>query len=212
MKRKTRDVRTPAEASRLWRVFCAIEIPEAVGRSIYRYINELQTRFPYVEASWNRQQNFHLTLKFVGNISPDRVNDLSSAAAAASKSNAPFSIRVAGTGSFPGHGPPRVLWIGVNDQTQQLQRLQQRLEEECAHVGFEREERSLHPHVTVARLRKTNGSRELVRTHLEMGFQPLEVSIKELVVFRSQLGPNGSNYSVVSNHHLGNCFGPGGDG
>ena len=197
--RSTAGASSPAR----WRVFCAIQIPDEVGGSISQYIHELQNKFPNLEASWNRQEKFHLTLKFFAGIAPDRVSDLSHAASAASKSVSPFPLFVGGSGTFPKNGPPRVLWIGVNDPTNKLHQLHERLEEECSQLGLAREERSLHPHVTIARFRKSRGVRGLAREHLELGFPPIEISVKELTVYRSQLGRNGSTYSVLSTHPIG---------
>src|SRR5947207_6679150 len=73
-----------------WRVFCAIEMPDAVSSLVTRHIQNLQAQLPDVAASWSRQEKFHLTLSFLGSIPLDRVEDISQAAKLATKAFAPF--------------------------------------------------------------------------------------------------------------------------
>ena len=114
-----------------------------------------------------------------------------------------FQISVGGTGVFPRPSRPQVLWIGVIDQSGQLSALQEKFEKECAAEGFPKEDRAYKPHLTIARLRKPEGTRSLAETHLKMQFEATQVEIKELVLFRSELSPKGSKYSVIFNRGLG---------
>ena len=101
------------------------------------------------------------------------------------------------------NGTPRVLWIGVDDHSRRLAELQTKLEDECARIGFEKEERAFSPHLTIARLRKPQGARALAVAHKEMGFKPVTIEVAELLVIRSELSSKGSNYTVISRHPLG---------
>jgi len=177
-------------------------MPDAVRTLVARHIQQLQSQLPDVAASWSRQEKIHLTLKFLGSIPGDRVEDISQAADLTIKAFAPFPIVLGGSGTFPKNGPPRVLWIGINDSTGRLQELHQQLEDECSRLGFEPEERPFNPHLTIARLRMPRGPRELARAHLDLGFPSVEVLIRELSVYRSELGSGGSKYSVISTHKL----------
>ena len=191
-----------ATKNETWRVFCAIELPSLVRDHISEHITRLRKAMPDSPASWSRPENVHLTLKFVGEIPPHRVNDLSQAAAKAAAGFFPFEIVVGNTGSFPQHGTPRVLWIGVDDNSGKLEQLQAKLEEEGQRLGFEKEARAFNPHLTIARLRKPQGARALALAHKEMGFAATEVSVMELAVIRSELSSKGSKYTVISRHAL----------
>jgi 2'-5' RNA ligase len=57
--------------------------------------------------------------------------------------------------------------------------------------------------LTIARLRKPEGARSVAETHLQMKFEPIEIELKEIVIFRSELSPKGSKYSVIFNRRLG---------
>src|SRR5215207_5301743 len=147
----------------------------------------LRKEVPDVAASWSRVENIHLTLKFFGNVKVDRIQKISDAAERVVKQFSTFEINVGETGVFPRPSRPQVLWIGISDPSGQLTALQERFENECAAEGFAKEDRAYRPHLTIARLRKPEGARRLADTHVRMQFEPIEVGVKELVVFRSEL-------------------------
>lgn len=190
----------PAEES--WRVFVAIELPSHLRERIKDHIDDLRDEFPKVRASWIREENLHLTLKFLGDTPVNRVEKLSQAAERAARSVAPFEISIGGCGAFPPRGQPRVLWIGVKDLSGHLAALHQGLENECALSGFEREPRSFNPHLTIARVRAPAGSRELALAHAGSDFTPEAIKISALLVIRSELQPEGSRYTTVASHSL----------
>jgi 2'-5' RNA ligase len=183
------------------RVFCAIDLPDNVRERLLQHIARLRDEVPQTRASWSRD-NVHLTLKFLGEIPQSRVENLSQAASRSVAGLSPFEVFVEETGAFPQHGPPRVLWIGVTDASGELAELHARLEEECAKAGFAKEERPFHPHLTLARLRKPQGARTLASAHQELGFEPVVVTVSELLVMRSELTNEGSKHSVISKHPL----------
>ena len=185
------------------RVFVASEFPAAVSLRATEHGRRLREQFPDIPASWNRDGKFHLTLKFIGEIPLAQVEGLSLAAQRATSNLSPFNLIVAGAGVFPAKGPPKVLWLGIDDPTGQLATLQARLDQECVREGFSKEERAFHPHLTIARLRKPQGARGLAMVHQEVGFAAVEVPVSELLVIRSELGSTGSKYTTISSHNLG---------
>jgi 2'-5' RNA ligase len=185
-----------------WRVFCAIDLPETIRAKISDHVKYLREDVPEAHASWVNPANIHLTLKFIGEIPKFRVGELSKAASRAAEMSGHFAIRIEQAGAFPKDGPPRVLWIGIDDFLGKLAELQTRLEEECATAGFAKEGRAFHPHLTIARLRKPQGARTLAHSHRELGFEPLEFEVDKLLVIQSELGRDGSKYTVVSQHPL----------
>jgi 2'-5' RNA ligase len=186
----------------LWRVFCAIELPESARRVLLEHVARLQAAVPGARASWARELNLHLTLKFLGEIPIASVPDFSTAASRAVAELAPFSIRLEPTGVFPEHGQPRVLWIGISDSSGKLGDLHTQLENESAKAGFECEARPFHPHLAIARLRRPDNARALATAHKQMEFNPIEIAVSELLVIRSELSSEGSRYTVVSRHAL----------
>jgi 2'-5' RNA ligase len=185
------------------RVFCAVELPGEVRARVAEAIARLRNSAPRVRASWERTEKLHLTLKFLGEIAPERIEALANAAQRAARLSHPFSLKLEGAGAFPPRGLPRVLWLGITDTSGALARLQESLEDECAAEGFAREERAFRPHLTLARIRAPQGTRELAELHQENDFEPVEFPVSELVVLRSDLAPGGSRYTEISRHEFG---------
>lgn len=192
------------EGRESWRVFCAVGLPENVRAAAAANSSRLREAFPRVRASWERPEKMHLTLKFLGEVEPARVEELSRAAERAAGAVAPFELTVGGPGAFPPHGPPRVLWLGVEDEGGGLARLHQFLEDECAAAGFPREARTFRPHLTLARLREPRDARPLADAHRAATFSPKNFAAGEILVIRSELGPAGSRYTTLSKHQLSN--------
>jgi 2'-5' RNA ligase len=186
-----------------WRVFCAIDLPQPIRERLRQHVERLREAVPLAKASWSRETNIHLTVKFLGNIPTTGVETLSRAASRAVAGVSLSRIAIHQTGVFPKHGPPRVLWIGVDDSSGVLQKLHQRLEKECTSAGFAKSEQLFHPHLTIARLRGIEGARTLAAIHRQLEFAPIEAQVSELLVFRSELSAQGSKYTVLSRHPLG---------
>ncbi len=184
-----------------WRVFCAIDLPPDLRQTLASHIDQLK-KATGVKAGWTRPENIHLTLKFLGNIPVSDVEKLSQSAARAVKALSPFKLTAEHCGAFPPHGPARVLWIGITDSSGELARLQARLDEEGAAMGFLKEARPFHPHLTLARIRDGANARVLRDAHRALPFEPVTIDVSELLVIRSELGKDGSKYSVISRHVL----------
>jgi len=198
---KRRDGELPQSLS-TWRTFCAIELPEEVRARLAAHAKQLREAVPEATASWSKPENVHLTLKFFGNVPTQNLSEISGAASRVAKEFSSFQIRIGGTGVFPRRSRPQVLWIGVEDSSGRLSDLQQRLEEEFAREGFPKEDRGYRPHLTIARLRRPEDARPLAEAHIQTKFSFIEVPVNEFVVFRSQLSPKGSIYTVISKHEF----------
>src|SRR5215471_13615804 len=96
-----------------YRIFIAIEVPAEIRRQIAAYVDQLRGLFSDVRASWSREDNLHLTLKFLGDVELLRIDSLSQACADAARKLGPFELAISGGGTFPPHGKPKVLWLGV---------------------------------------------------------------------------------------------------
>lgn len=158
-----------------------------------------------MRASWSREDNLHLTLKFLGNISAGDIQKLSDSVERTVKIAAPFELTIAGGGAFPPRGRPTVLWLGASDKeasASNLEILHSSIESELAGAGFPREPRPFHPHLTIARLRRPQGARRLAELHQRLGFAPRKFTASEVVVFKSELLKEGSKHTALSRHQL----------
>jgi 2'-5' RNA ligase len=187
------------------RIFCAVDLPDDVRARAAAHISRLREapRTSPLKIGWERAEKLHLTLKFLGELTPERVEALTRAASRAAESVEKFALTLEEAGAFPAHGNPRVLWLGLRDETNHLNALHERLEEECARENFPREARRFHPHITIARIRLPNAAaRQLAKIHSEAGFAPASFNVNELIVMQSQLGAGGSRYTPLSRHPL----------
>lgn len=184
-----------------YRTFVAIELPRELRTSVIEHINTLRREVPDVRASWLREENLHLTLKFLGNVSIKHIADVSAAVARATHLIEAFDLILSGCGAFPPRGKPNVLWIGVESRTSSLLDLHNLIERELATIGFAAEQRSFHPHLTIARLRNRHG-RQLSEFHQRLGFAPQPFHVSEVEVFRSELLRDGSRHTAISRHEL----------
>lgn len=195
------------QPERPMRIFCAVELPEDVRARVAAHIARLRAAAADLplKISWERAEKLHLTLKFLGEIEAERIESLQHAAERAAGSVEKFEARLQDGGAFPARGNPRVLWLGLQDETDAIARLQERLEAECARENFPREARPFHPHITIARIRVPAAApaRHLAKLHSEMKFEPpASFNVNDLVVMRSELGAGGSRYTPLSRHEL----------
>jgi len=130
------------------RLFVGIDLPDYLKETLVKFQDELQRQG--VKAFWKAQDNFHLTLEFLGEVEPGNVsvihNDLIKAAAQ-SKS---FLLKVVGLGAFPSLLRPRVLWTGIRGNIIELNKLQARIHRELSESGITLENRAFKSHITLA--------------------------------------------------------------
>ncbi|HEX5890590.1 MAG TPA: RNA 2',3'-cyclic phosphodiesterase, partial [Pyrinomonadaceae bacterium] len=176
-------------------MFCAFELPQTLRRAINDHAQRVREAVPEAAASWSRPENVHLTVKFFGNVDQAKVPIISASAARAAKESSAIEIEVGKTGVFPRPSRPQVLWIGVNDSSGALAKLQQRLEDEFASEGFPKENRPFRPHLTIARIRRPQNANQLAQIHLGLPFTDVAVRFDELILFRSELSSKGSKYT-----------------
>jgi 2'-5' RNA ligase len=190
------------ETSESWRLFIAIELPAEIRHKIQKYIDRLRSELPDVRASWVRERNLHLTLKFFGDVALERVEGVSRALQAAAADMPQLKIDIRDRGSFPARGTPSVLWVGIEDPSGNLDKLHEALENECERAGFARDPRSFHPHLTIARLRDSRGARRLADLHKSTDLPDVGVRVQHVCLIRSEISSAGSRYTVVARYEL----------
>jgi len=182
------------------RIFTAIDISEAARQNVSAYIDNLKKQFPNLRVGWDKPEKLHLTLKFLGDIDDVQLGKLMKAVEKTAREISAFKLRIAGTGVFPSQRKARILWLGVKDETENLRKLNEALENECERQGLAREARNFKAHLTIARLREPEKSKNLVAEHLRETFEAVEFEASEIVIYQSELSPQGSRYTIVSKH------------
>ena len=182
------------------RIFVAIDISEEARRKVSNYIETLRDEFSNVRVGWEKAEKLHLTLKFLGDINDKQLKILTEAIEKTARQIFIFKLQIKETGVFPSPRKARILWLGLKDEHGNLQNLNEILESECEKFGFEKEKRNFKAHLTIARLREPQKSKELAQKHLQNEFAPIEFDVSEIVIYESKLQPQGSIYSIVSKH------------
>jgi RNA 2',3'-cyclic 3'-phosphodiesterase len=149
------------------------------------------------EVGWVAIPSIHLTLKFLGEVNPELIPGMAAALQAASKPISSFELHLRGLGCFPNQKNPRVIWCGIEGDTDALAQLQQSIEAVCEPFGFPPEERAFKPHLTLGRVKGKRNLQPLldcikIGSGLERSFRADRFNI-----YRSTLKPRGAVYDVL---------------
>jgi len=183
------------------RSFIAIELSEEVKTGLRRLQAELKLpQHTFVKCV--APDGIHLTLKFLGNISTQKVAEITRVMEQASLGISPFQLQITEVGAFPNMRQPRVLWVGIKGELDKLTGWQKRIDNGLVPLGFAKETRPFTPHLTLARVREgcSPGDRrslgELVmKTPVEFNHA---LAVNSLNLMKSQLLPGGAVYSRLA--------------
>jgi RNA 2',3'-cyclic 3'-phosphodiesterase len=188
------------------RTFIAIEIPAEIKKALIQQSADLR-RAVGRSVRWVTPENIHLTLKFLGEISPANVEMLTQTLKAEASQTPGFEIKMATLGAFPNPRRPRILWVGLT-APETLSRLQHGLETATARLGYPPEDKPFSPHLTIGRVRDQISAEELqaLRAALEnKNIGALGTFTAQAVqLYKSDLQPGGSIYTCLFTARLGN--------
>lgn len=181
------------------RSFIAIELPVSIQNQLDKIIAQLKS--PLTSAvRWVPAQNIHLTLKFLGDVSPGNMDMLMNILRAEVSLQKIFYISVGELGAFPTPRRPRVLWIGVSAPAQ-LMALARLVEGETRKLGYAAEDRPFSPHLTLGRVSQNASPlqvRQVADTLAGIKVGSLgNAEVREVVLFKSVLTPKGAEYSAL---------------
>jgi 2'-5' RNA ligase len=182
------------------RTFIAIELPEKVKKKIELAQAPLKKTNAFV--SWVKPGNIHVTLKFLGEVPEDKINDVFLATEKALEGIKKFRMSLRGMGAFPDFRRPRVIWIGAKSGEEELIYLAGRVEEEMGKIGFPKENRKFSAHFTIGRVKSTKNIENLMELVKSSDFSTDEIEVNEVVVMRSQLHPAGAIYTPLKKIQL----------
>jgi RNA 2',3'-cyclic 3'-phosphodiesterase len=178
------------------RSFLAFELPPDI-RAVVSLVQGEMRGLPGVR--WVNVHNIHLTVVFLGNIAVEHVKPMGKTAAAVCSRYRPFEVSVGRTGFFGSRRHPRVLWIGLKGDLERMAGFRDELQAELEPFGIRPEKRPFRPHLTLGRFRGGGnpGPRmdEMLSRYSDL--QSPACRLEELVLFRSELRPEGALYSVL---------------
>ena len=187
------------------RCFIAIDINESVRGAIGGLQLKLrrQSGLDQPEVKWPLPESIHLTLKFLGEVPDESIDGIKKAMDDSFSGFGPFEASLEGTGAFPSANYMRVVWVGMKENSERLIEMQKALDENLAQLGFAREKRRFHPHLTIARVKSQKGKEKLkmfINKNKERSFGKLKVDSVKLK--KSVLSPKGPVYSTVGETKL----------
>lgn len=177
------------------RSFIALELSDEARDELARVIGVLKGAG--ADVKWMAPGSIHLTLKFLGDISAEKVPDIAGRLKEISSAARAFDLVLSGIGVFPGWGYAKVLWVGVGEGAKEAVQLARSVEEAMALEGFEKEKRSFSPHLTLGRIRKAKNKDKLKALADSIKVVPAASLISRIVLFRSVLSREGSIYTPL---------------
>ncbi len=179
------------------RSFIAVDLSNQARLQIEELVRELKKSDAPV--GWVRVEGIHLTLKFLGNVAPEMIEEIKPVLAGIASETGPIHIEPGGCGAFPTIKAPRVVWVGLRGLLGPLAELQRKIEAAMIPFGFNPENRPFKPHLTVGRVKgraRLQALQQILLAHGDFTAEPFDVT--ELVLYKSELRPDGARYTPLS--------------
>ncbi len=190
------------EGAERLRVFVAIDLPPRVKMAVGSVSQQLAGIKGRI--AWVKPQGIHLTLKFLGNVSPRQLEQIKQALQVSVGNIQPFSFQLTELGLFPNDRRPRVIWWGLETDSPQLLQLYRSLEKQLAKCGFPHEKRPFTPHLTLGRVRELAQPQQLTRLMAEVKIPTLApIAVKQLELMQSTLTRTGAIYNHLASFPFG---------
>jgi 2'-5' RNA ligase len=179
------------------RAFFAVDLDAPAREAASAVAGALRASPGGEHVRWVRPENLHVTLRFLGDIDPSRVDPLVDAVGGALAAQAPFEMALGAAGLFPNPRRPRVVALGVAPEASLLA-LAETVEGGALAAGFETDARRFRPHLTLGRMRG--------REHPRVDAAPApraSCEVREAVLFRSELHASGARYTPLAHIPFG---------
>ncbi len=182
------------------RVFIGVDFADQTQSEITGIQNQLK---PYaVSGNWKSQNNLHLTLKFLGEVSTEQLPVIHDTVRTICSSRKAFSLAISNLWSFDGKDSIRVLWLGLTGDLDLLQSLQNKIDTDLQPLGFAAEKRGFAPHVTIGQ--DIVFKSDLAQIQAELGEIELKSQpIRSLYLFESQEVAGKRVYTKIAEYPLG---------
>lgn len=179
------------------RSFLAFELPLEIKNIVARVSGEL--RQSTLNARWVKVDNIHITLVFMGNVETEDIPEMGKGVQDVCQTTHPFDISLKGIGCFPNKHKPRVLWLGLDGDLEQMSTFRDALQKHLAGFGIKEEKRKFKPHLTLGRFRKPKKmdaqQDQALSKHGDVSSSVC--SLDELILFKSDLKPTGAVYTKL---------------
>jgi len=178
----------------LVRLFVGLKVPQLYQERLHHLCYGIEG------ARWVEPQNFHITLRFIGDVDEDIAENALNALDLVH--GEPFALKLNGLGTFG--RPPRALWVGVQDLSRgSLVALQANVESAMVRTGLKPEGRKYTPHMTLARFKNVPELHlaNFIESHGALALEPIDV--EGFTLFQSHLTHTGAQYEIIKEFEFG---------
>jgi len=180
------------------RAFIAIAVEAALAAEVKKVQQRLNS--PDGAVRWLNPEHLHLTLRFLGNVATERLEDLAAALRRACARTAPFHLALEGAGCFPNTRRPRVVWIGIQGDLEPFRELQEQIAQETKNFGDRGDEHAFQPHLTIGRVKASGVEGRKAGQAIELVTVPKlgDWTVHHVLLLRSELIPDGARYTTLA--------------
>lgn len=179
-------------------------IAAAIDNNNQEEIRKIQDRLKEYggDVKWVEPKNTHLTLRFLGQISQEKVPGIINALKEAVKSISPFSIEITRLGVFPNIRFPRIIWAGIEKGQDNLRELSLIIDRTLLKTGFPQEKRPFSGHISLGRARNAKNKTMLSKNIAGFRFNPITQAIGSIILYKSALSSEGPAYDKLHEENL----------
>jgi 2'-5' RNA ligase len=180
------------------RAFIALEMPAEIQDAIAQSTVSLKNALPGKLVRWVNPRNIHLTIKFLGDISPTKLEQLAEKLKVEAALHTAFSMTARGLGAFPNPRRARVVWIGL-EAPPALETIRRGVEKTAAQLGYPPEGRPFSPHLTIGRVGRDVSAVDLQHIHTALKGTKVgllgTLQVDAVHIYKSDLQPGGAVYT-----------------
>lgn len=177
------------------RVFIAITLSEQIRSGLCNTTAAVRKIDSGIK--WVRPENIHLTLKFLGDVKENSVDDIIDAMNHAADNQAKFELSIGGAGAFPNLKRPKVMWVGINKGKSQMIDLASQVDFHLSQLGFEKEKRQFSPHITLGRVKYLKNIDQVTNQFSDLFKHNEAMIVENIQLIQSVLNPSGAEYTPL---------------
>lgn len=185
------------------RTFIAIELSQEIRDTLAQIASRL--KYAGADVKWVEKDNIHLTLKFLGEISEEKVKLTAARLDTIAKETKPFEISLKDLGAFPKIDSPRVIWVGLDKGAKESTELAKKIDTALTKLGFQEETRPFAAHLTIGRVRSglnKTALAEKMKSNYGLWTVDHGQTVSSLALYKSTLTPKGPIYSKLHDYHF----------